>query len=200
MMIHPATAHFAMALPVVATVFGLAYLYLRTEIMAKISATTTFFAALAMIGVWYTGSQAGPEIIDYLSKSGKHELLEHKELGEYLAVAMGIIALIQITGCKLKKFSLELLAIILLIGATGVTFLQGKHGGEIVYNYGMPFKAYMIQDTLKEAAKTADKAEDDETKVEAYEDALDEINSISEEVDKIYGNTPQESDIDKDDE
>ena len=193
MMIHPATAHFAMVLPVVATVFGLAYLYSRTELMGKTSARATLFAALAMIAAWYTGSQAGPEIIDYLSQDGKHELLEHKELGEYLAIAMGIIALLQIAGCKLKKFALELLAILLLIGATGVTFLQGKHGGEIVYNHGMPFKAYMIEDTLHEAAKAADEAEDDETKVEAYEDALDEISSLSEEVDKVYGNTPKTS-------
>jgi len=197
MMIHPATAHFAMVLPVVASVFGLAYLYSKTEIMGKISARTTLVAALAMIAAWYTGSQAGPEIYDYLSKAGQHELLEHKELGLYLAIAMGVIALIQIAGCKLKKFGLEVLAIILLIGAMFTTFLQGKHGGEIVYNYGMPFKAYMIEDSLHEAAKAADEADEDEAKVEIYEDALDDISSVSEDVDKIYGNTPKTEDEDE---
>lgn len=200
MMLHPASAHFAMALPVVASVFGLAYLYSKTEIMSKISTRTTVVAALAMIAAWYTGNQAGPQIYDYLSEAGKHELIEHKNLGLYLAIAMGVIALIQMAGCKLKNFVLQALAIVLLLAATATTFLQGKHGGELVYNYGMPFKAYLIQDSLHEAVKAADEAEEDDAKVEVYEDAIDEIMSVSEEVDKIYGNTPQESAEDEDDE
>ncbi len=199
-MLHPASAHFAMALPVVASVFGLAYLYSKTEIMSKISTRTTVVAALAMIAAWYTGNQAGPQIYDYLSEAGKHELIEHKNLGLYLAIAMGVIALIQMAGCKLKNFVLQALAIVLLLAATATTFLQGKHGGELVYNYGMPFKAYLIQDSLHEAVKAADEAEEDDAKVEVYEDAIDEIMSVSEEVDKIYGNTPQESAEDEDDE
>jgi len=191
MIIHPATVHFAMVLPLVASVFGLAYLYTRTELMSKIAARTTLVAALAMIAVWYTGSQAGPQIFDYLSEAGQHELKEHKELGLYLAIAMGIIALIQMAGCKLKKFSLEVIAILLLLGATATTFLQGKHGGEIVYNYGMPFKAYMIEDSLHEATANAEATEDCDEKVEAYEDAIDDITSLSEDVDTIYGNTPK---------
>lgn len=197
-MLHPATVHFAMVLPIVASVFGIAYLYSKTAIMSKISARTTLVAALAMIGVWYTGTQAGPQIYDYLSKAGQHELLEHKELGLYLAIAMGIIALIQIAGCKMKRFALEALAILLLFGATATTLLQGKHGGEIVYNYGMPFKAYMIEDSLNEATKAAEDTESDELKVEVYEDAIDDINSLSEEVDTIYGNTPKTQEKDDD--
>ncbi len=197
-MIHPASVHFAMVLPVVAATFGLIYLATKKEGMSKIAARTTLIAALAMIAAWYTGNQAGPEIFDYLSKEGKEELLEHKSLGLYLAIAMGVIALLQIVGCKLKKFGLEALAIILLIGAMATTFLQGKHGGEIVYNYGMPFKAYLIEDTLKEAVATAEESEEDDAKVEAYEDAIDEISTISEEVDAIYGNTHEDDDEEDD--
>jgi len=148
MMIHPATAHFAMVLPVVASAFGVAYLISKKEIMSKISARTTLVAALAMIGVWYTGSQAGPLIYNYLSEAGKHELLEHKQLGLYLAIAMGIIALLQIAGCRLKKFGLEALAIVLLICAMFTTFLQGKHGGEIVYDHGKPFQMEQLTNYL----------------------------------------------------
>jgi uncharacterized membrane protein len=191
-MLHPATAHFAMVLPVVATVFSLIYLVTKSEGMSKISSRTTLVAALAVIGVWYTGSQAGPLIYDYLSAAGKHELIEHKTLGLYLAIAFGIIALLKIAGCKLKIFALEVLATILLLGATGTVFLQGKHGGELVYNYGMPFKSYMIQDTLKEAVASAEDEDDCDAKVEAYEDAMDDIQTISEDVDTIYGNKPAE--------
>ena len=188
MMLHPATVHFAMVLPVVASVFGLIYLVKRDELMSKISSRATLIAALAMIGVWYTGNQAGPEIYDYLSKAGKHELMEHKALGLYLAIAMGIIAVLKIAGCLMKKFIIEAVAIVLLLGATVVTFAQGKDGGEIVYNYGMPFKAYMIEDSLKDAYNDAEDAEEDEEKLEIYEDALDDIATISQSVDKVYGN------------
>ena len=198
MMLHPATVHFAMVLPVVASVFGLIYLFKRDESMSKISSRATLIAALAMIGVWYTGNQAGPQIYDYLSEAGKHELMEHKELGLYLAIAMGIIAVIKIAGCKMRNFAIEALAVVLLLGATAVTFAQGKDGGEIVYNYGMPFKAYMIEDSLKDAYNDAEEAEEDEAKVEIYEDALDDISMISQKVDEIYGNEPAQEESEED--
>jgi len=199
MMIHPATAHFAMVLPVVASILGVVYLLSREEIMSKVAARATLAAALAMIAAWYTGTQAGPEIYNFLSEAGKEELREHKALGTYLAIAMGIIALIQIAGCRMRKFGLELLAIVLLIGAMATTFKQGKDGGEIVYNYGQPFKAYMIQKLLNDAVKEADDADEDEAKVELYEDAIDEVMSVSQEVNAVYGNT-KEADEQEDEE
>lgn len=198
MMLHPATAHFAMVLPLVASVFGVIYLFTRTEGMSKISSRATLIAALAMIGVWYTGNEAGPLIYNYLSEQGKHELLEHKTLGLYLAIAIGVVAILKIAGCKMKKFGIEALAVILLLAVTGTTFLQGKMGGEIVYNYGMPFKAYKIQTTLKKASTSAEDTEESDEKVEIYEDAIDQINSISKKVDKIYGNPLKEESEKKD--
>lgn len=192
MMLHPATAHFAMVLPVVAAAFSVAYMVKRSEGLGKISSMSTVFAALAVIAVWYTGSQAGPQIYNYLSPEGQHELLEHKQLGLYLAIAFGIIAVAKAIGCKFKIYILEVVATIALLAGTGTIFLQGKHGGEIVYNHGMPFKAFMIEDTLKEAVANAEDTEDCEEKVEAYEDAIDEISSVSEEVDAVYGNPPKE--------
>jgi len=200
MMIHPATAHFAMVLPVVASAFGVAYMISRTETMSKILARTTLVAALAMIAAWYTGNQAGPEIYKYLSEAGKHELLEHKQLGLYLAIAMGVIAILQMLGCKLKKSALQLFATLLLIATMLVTFLQGKHGGEIVYNHGMPFKAYMIEETLKDAASSAEDADEDEEIIEIYEDALDEVSSISEEINAVYGNENTQEEESEEDE
>jgi uncharacterized membrane protein len=192
MMIHPATAHFAMVLPVVATALGMAYLISKEEIMSKVAARATLAAAIAMIVAWYTGTQAGPEIFNFLTAEGKEELLEHKALGTYLAIAMGLIALIQIAGCRLKKFGLELLAIFLLTVAMLATFLQGKEGGEIVYNHGQPFKAALMQELLNTAVEEADEVDEDDAKVEIYEDAIDEVSSLSEQVDAVYGNKPKE--------
>ena len=187
MMLHPATAHFAIVLPLVASIFGVIYIFTRSEGMSKISSRITLFAALAMIAVWYTGDNAGKEVYDFLSTHGKEELLEHKSLGLYLAIAMGVIALLKIAGCKMKKFIVELIAIALLLVTTITTFVQGKMGGEIVYNYGMPFKAVTTQKILKKAYANAEDTEDSDEKVEFYEDAIDEIEAHSQKVNKIYG-------------
>jgi len=192
-MLHPATAHFAIVLPLVALIFGLTYLITKTETMSKVAARTTLFAAIAVIGVWYTGSKAGPEIYDYLDAAGKADLIAHKSLGLYLAIAMGIIALIQVLGCRMQKRILETVAIVLLIGATATIFYQGKMGGELVYEHGTPFKSSGIMDSLKDAAQSAEATEDDEEKIEAYEDAIDDIDSLSEEVDALYGIAPEAS-------
>ncbi|MEA1982816.1 MAG: DUF2231 domain-containing protein [Campylobacterota bacterium] len=188
MMIHPATAHFAMVLPIVATVFGITYLITKTELMSKISARVTLISALAMTGVWYTGSQAGPEIYDYLSEAGQATLIDHKNLGLYLAIALGIVAFIQVIACKLQKHLIQVVSIILLSVITAITMFQGKLGGELVYNHGTPFKSYMIMDSLSEAVTESEDTEDEEAKIEIYEDAIDDIKMLSEEVDTMYGN------------
>ncbi len=46
----------------------------------------------------------------------------------------------------------------------------------------------MIEDSLYEAYEEAQEAEDDSEKLEIYEDAIDDIKTISENVDAIYGN------------
>lgn len=161
MMLHPATAHFAMVLPVVASVFGLIYLVNKSETMSKISARTALVTAIAIVGVWYTGSQAGPQIYNFLDEAGKHELLEHKELGLYLAIAMSIVALIQVAGCKLQKFGVQALGVILTVVVMAVTFIQGKHGGEIVYEHGNPFQMTQLQKYLQED-EDFDMADDEE--------------------------------------
>jgi len=189
-MIHPATAHFAIVLPIVALVFGLIYMFTRTEGMSKISSRVTLFAALAMIGVWYTGSQAGPDVYDYLSEAGKATLRDHKDLGLYLAIAMGIIALLKIAGCKMKNFAIEAIAIVLLLVATATTLFQGKLGGEITFNHGMPFKAYTMEVWLDDAVVAAEEEDSDEEKVSVYEDAVDDIKSFSAEQNTLYGEKP----------
>ena len=188
MMIHPATAHFAMVLPVVASVFGLIYLFTKSEIFAKIASASFVFAAIATGVVWYTGSQAGPEIYNYLSEAGQATLVAHKKLGLYLAIAMAIIALIKVVGCRMHNYAIQALSVVLIIGAMATTLYQGKMGGQIAYNHGMPFKAYMIIDSLNEANSAADEEDDADAQVEVYQDAIDDIIMLDEEVDEILGN------------
>ncbi len=192
MMLHPATAHFAIALPLVAAVIGAIYLVKRDSTMAKLSSFAIVVTAIAIGVAWFSGNQAGPKIFDFLSEAGKHELLEHKEMGLYLAIAMAIIAVVKVIGCQMKKFALEALAIVATFIMAGTVLLQGKDGGEIVYEYGQPFKAHLINSTLKEAVATAEEEEECDAKVEAYEDAVDSIESINNDVNEALGIHPDD--------
>ncbi len=186
MMLHPAIAHFAIVLPVVASVFGIMYLITRGELLGKISSGSIGVAALAMVGAWYTGNQAGPEIYNYLSEAGQHELVEHKNLGLYLAISLSFLALLKLIGSKLNKFTLEVVAIVLLLIVTAATFLQGKDGGELVYKHGTPFKSFSMLETLNDAALDEQAEEDLDSKLEVYQDALEDIKLHSDEVNELY--------------
>lgn len=142
MMLHPPVVHFAVALPVVAALFGLVYLFQRGEGMSKLSTRLLVVAAVAVIAAWFTGSQGGPDVYPLLSEAGQGELKEHKQLGTYLAIAFGVIAVIKFAGCWLKNFAAEALAVLLLLGATAAIFAQGKEGGELVYEHGAGVEKY----------------------------------------------------------
>jgi len=163
-MLHPATAHFAIVLPVVASVFGLIYMATRSEGMSKIYSRALVLAALGVIAAWYTGSQAGPDVYPLLSEEGQEELIEHKTLGLYLAISFGVITLIQFAGCKMKKFHFEAFALVLLLAATGAVFLQGKDGGELTYEYGAGVEQHA--DGLDCLANPNDYIEEEDTEEE----------------------------------
>ena len=200
MMLHPATAHFAIALPLVAAVIGAIYMVKRDSTMAKLSSFAIVITAVAIGVAWYSGNQAGPKIFDFLSEAGKHELLEHKEMGLYLAIAMSIIAVVKIIGCQMKKFALEAAAIVATFVIAGAVLLQGKDGGEIVYEYGQPFKAHLINSTLKDAVATAEEEEECDAKVEAYEDAMDSVESVNSDVNEALGIHPEEKEAQEEEE
>jgi uncharacterized membrane protein len=186
-MLHPASTHFAIVLPLVASVFGIIYLFVKTEAASKIYARTTLVAAIAMVVAWYTGSQAGPEIYNYLSESGQATLVSHKGLGLNLAIAMSIIAVIVMISCKLNKYVVQVATVVALLALSAATLYQGKIGGELVYKHGTPFKSFLIMDSLNEAAISAEEEDEDEAKLEVYQDAVDDIAMHVEEIDAYYG-------------
>jgi len=197
-MLHPASAHFAIVLPIIASIIGLIYLVVRTETASKLYTRATLAAALALIAAWYTGSQAGPEIYNYLSVAGQETLKAHKALGLNLAIAISIIAIIAMVACKLKKYTIQLLTVIALLALSASVLYQGKMGGEIVYKYGTPFKSFIIIESLNEANTAAEDEDEDESKVEVYQDAIDDILSHSEEIDTYYGIVAPKTNEDED--
>ena len=143
-MLHPATAHFAVVLPIISLVLGMAYLIKPGELMSKISTRFMLFAALFLVAAYFSGTNDGSDVYPFLSeagqellaKGGQGVLITHKALGLYLAIAMGISTLIMFYGCWKKAFKAEVFAILLLAIISGGVVYQAKMGGELTYSHG----------------------------------------------------------------
>ncbi|MBL0707766.1 MAG: hypothetical protein JJW00_01815 [Sulfurimonas sp.] len=135
-MLHPATAHFAIVLPVISLIIGLAYLVKPSEVMSKLSTRFMLASAIFIIIAFFTGKNDGGEVYMFISGEGQKLLIEHKQLGLYLAIAMGAVALVKLYGCITKTFKAELLAVVLVAFISGGVLYQGKMGGDLTYTYG----------------------------------------------------------------
>jgi len=135
-MLHPATAHFAVALPIISLILGLLYLIKPSEMMSKISTRFMVFAAIFIIIAFFTGKNDGGATYALLSGEGKKLLIQHKDFGLYLAIAMGLAAFIKLFGCFKKIFKAEIFAVLLVAIVAGGVLYQGKMGGELTYTYG----------------------------------------------------------------
>ncbi|MCK4973723.1 MAG: hypothetical protein KAR81_00595 [Sulfurimonas sp.] len=178
-MLHPAAAHFAVALPVISLVLGLLYLFKPTESMSKISSRFLSFAALFIVAAYFTGKNDAKEVLevfealDYVKAPSL--LGEHAKMGLYLALATTAVALIKMFGCYKKMFKVELLAVVLLAAVTAATLYQGKMGGELTYEHGLNVSKHaQMQNTAGEAAaaaaEAAEFADDDEDEDEEEEE------------------------------
>lgn len=143
MILHPVATHFAVALPAISLVLGVLYLLKPTEVMSKISSRFLVFSAIFVVVAYFTGKNDAKEVFEFLSLDAKANLIQHAQLGIYLAISITVVALIKMFGCIKKIFKVELLAIILLGVITVATFYQGKIGGEMTYIYGANVAGYL---------------------------------------------------------
>jgi len=159
-MLHPAAAHFSVVLPIVSLVLGLVYLYRPSELMSKISSRFMIFAAIFIVVAFFTGKHDGGEVYILLSGEGKQLLLQHKQLGLYLAIGMGIAAVVKFFGCYRQMFKAEIFAIVLVAVVSAGVLYQGKMGGELTYKYGAHVKDYSDgMDCLADEEEDDDEAE-----------------------------------------
>ena len=135
-MLHPAMAHFAISLPIISLVLGALYLYRPTEVMSKISSRFFVFAAIFMIAAFFTGKNDGSEVYMFITGEGQKLLLQHKDFGLYLTIAMAIAAAVKFFGCFKQNYKAEVFSIILVAIIAGGVLYQGKMGGELTYTYG----------------------------------------------------------------
>jgi uncharacterized membrane protein len=162
-MLHPAAAHFAISLPIIALVLGLLYLFKPTDVMSKVSTRFLAFAAIFVVTAYFTGKNDAKEVFEFLSSDAKGVLVEHAKLGLYLAISMTAVALIKMFGCYKKMFKVELLAVVLLAVLSAGILSQGKMGGELTYGYGAHVSGYAEgKACLAEAAEMEDDDEDED--------------------------------------
>lgn len=135
-MLHPATAHFAVVLPIISLVLGMAYLIKPSELMSKVSTRFMVFATLFMIAAFFSGKHDGGEVFSLLSNEGQLLLGAHKDFGLYLVLAMATATLVKFFGCVKKVIKAEIFAVILVAIVSGGVLYQGKMGGELVYTHG----------------------------------------------------------------
>ncbi len=134
-MLHPAAAHFAIVLPIVALVFGLLYLFRPSEMMSKISTRLMVFALIFMGVAWYFGTKDGPDVFILLNEEGQALLKAHKGYAPYLFYALLAATALKFFGCKKQKFAAEAAGVVLLLLVVGGTLYQGSLGGKLVYEY-----------------------------------------------------------------
>ena len=159
-MLHPAAAHFAVVLPILSLVLGIAYLIKPSDLMSKISTRFMVFATIFIVIAFFTGKEDGGVAYGLLTSEGKALLIKHKDFGLYLAIAMGLTTLIKFYGCFKSNVKAEIFAIILVAVVAGATLFQGKMGGELTYTHGANVAQH--SDGMVCLAEEAEDEEDDE--------------------------------------
>lgn len=142
MLLHPAAAHFAIALPIISLILGLAYIYKPSELMSKISTRFMVFASIFVVVAFFTGKSDGGEAYILLSDAGQELLKSHKDLALYLMIVLVAATLLKLYGCYKKSIKAEVTAVLLLALVSIGILYQGKVGGELTYSHGANVKNY----------------------------------------------------------
>ena len=182
--LHPVAAHFAVVLPLVALILQLTSMVTKQMILARAS-TVTLLVATVMVGFAYLSgsndaSTVVAEILSTYSPDGIEELKEHAAFGFNILVLIGVVLALKMVNCKLDNKILGYIVLIGMLASTAGMFIQGKHGGEVVYKYGTLFESYAIKDTLTEALTDVED-EDDADKAEFLNDSIKESLGMEEE-------------------
>jgi len=162
-MLHPVSAHFAVVLPIIALVLGMAYLIRPSELMSKISTRFMVFATIFLVIAFFTGKDDGSAAYSLISGEGRALLIEHKDFALYLLIAMGIATVAKFIGCFKKILKVEIFAVLLTAILAGGVLYQGKMGGELTYTYGANVAQHSDgMDCLEDPEEFLEEDEDDE--------------------------------------
>jgi len=133
---HPPLVHFAMVLPIVILIIEILNLFLKRRVLSFLSLGFMFLTLSTFVMVYFSGKVDGSEAFDLLSLHGQEELKEHKSLGTLLVYLIFVLFIFKSAIVVTQKGTLKAMFILLMIGLLALSLLQGKHGGELVYEYG----------------------------------------------------------------
>jgi len=136
--LHPVVDHFSVALLFVAVLIDLVASAAPTRIWLRYTAVMLMILGALSAGASFaTGDMEADRIWNALGQPAKDVLKTHAELGEYLAIGFGVLALwrllIQSFGFVAGTRPIYLIVAVVVIGVFGY---QAHLGGVLVYDYG----------------------------------------------------------------
>jgi uncharacterized membrane protein len=138
MQIHPVVDHFTVSLLIVGVLVDLVGSLAPTRTWIRSMALTLMIlGAIAAAGSYFTGDMEADRIWKALGPDAKSILHRHAQIGEYMAITFGILALwrIFIAGFTFMEGSRPIYLIIAIVACFVLGY--GAHlGGDLVYNYG----------------------------------------------------------------
>ncbi len=155
--LHPVADHFTIGLLTIAILIDLTASLLPMRTWIRYMALTLFIlGALAAAASFGTGDMEADRIWKALGPDAKEVLKRHAELGEYLAIVFGVLALWRIL-VEAFEFAAGSRGIFLLVAiiAVGTLLYQGHLGGDLVYDYGAGTALMAAQPVPTEAAPSA---------------------------------------------
>jgi len=174
LLLHPAVAHFAIAIPVIILLLELVNIFAKRRGISITSLLLILLTMIVFVTLYITGKADGSEGYMLLNEAAQTDFKEHKLIGLYLIYATSaifVLKLLSMLGVGLFRF----LFVLALISFVGVNMLQGKKGGNLVYNHGMNITA------VNEAGNTIDYLNDDIADLEAEIEELEaEIVTLNE--------------------
>ncbi len=136
--LHPVVDHFTMALLIVAVLIDLVASAAPTRIWLRYTALTLMIlGAIAAAGSFFTGDMEADRIWNALGQPARDVLKRHAELGEYLAITFGVLAIwrIMIQGFGFMAGSRAIYLIVAVVAIVTLSY-SGHLGGVLVYDYG----------------------------------------------------------------
>src|SRR5260370_42463829 len=137
--LHPVGDHFSIALLVVAVLIVVAGLIFSQRLWLRYMALTLMvIGAGAAAASYATGDIEGDRIWNLVNRPAKEVLKQHAQLGYYLMIAFGVLALwrILLQALGFMERTRQIYLALALIAA-GVLLYQGHLGGQLVYTFGV---------------------------------------------------------------
>ncbi len=137
--LHPVIDHFTVGLLIVGVLIDLVASLAPSRIWIRYTALTLMIlGALAAGGSYFTGDMEADRVWKALSEPAKAVLHRHAQLGTYMAVVFGVLAVWRILIEAIGFFGgSRSVYLIFAVVSAGILLYIGSLGGQMVYEYGV---------------------------------------------------------------